>query len=150
MNMMIGRIAHVRNLQRTDCIESNFCCRLRFYDVQHLFLREISLTLFIVYLFLILPKIAEGIFFIGCGMAVFAAIVAFFSFAENKPVIFLKKTFISGIVLAICSVLIPNKQDSYILAGVYATQLAVESEVGQDVLQLVKNKIKESVENTKE
>lgn len=107
------------------------------------------MTLFFVYLFLTIPKIGVLLAFISIVSLGLAAVVAFGCFIEDRPLIFLKKTFIVGVCCGFLAIFLPDKQDSYILAGVYTAQLAAESDIGQDVIKMVKQKLQEQIEGAK-
>lgn len=62
---------------------------------------------------------------------------------------FQKKFLIVPIVIAIVLTFIPTKPTMYLMIGAYASQTALQSQLGQDVLQVIELKVKEQIEELK-
>lgn len=58
---------------------------------------------------------------------------------------FKKKFLVIPIVIAVCTTLIPSEKTMYLMTGAYVSQAAVQSSIGQDVIQILELKVKEQL-----
>lgn len=106
------------------------------------------MTIFLIYLFLILPNLINffgalaALSAIGFFMTLFYNGIILEKLVTKKLLIFL---IIMGIFCGFMKTIIPTKEVTYVLAGAYVTQLAVESETGKQAIQLLNSKIAELI-----
>jgi hypothetical protein len=106
---------------------------------------------FAVYLISILPSVAKLLLFIAVVLGLAYCMMIFVRFMTDgdspKPS---KWIAISALCCAFMAALIPTEKQMYIVAGAQITENVYNSELGQDVIQLVKMKVKQQVSELKE
>ena len=101
--------------------------------------------LFTLYLLTILPLISQIASVFTLCFITFITLVALCCFMDEKPFILKGKLYWWKVIFAVSltlSLLIPSKQDIYILIGTYIAIEVVDSDTGQDVIKLIRQKIK--------
>lgn len=84
-----------------------------------------------------------------CGILVLSFFLPFFM--DNPPVLvrFVKRTLITYTVIAICLMFTPSSKTLYMMAGGYAAQTVVQSEISGKILKLLEQKLNEELEKLK-
>ena len=102
------------------------------------------MTIFLIYLFLTLPNLINffgalaALSAVGFFMTLFYNGVILEKLVTKKLLIFLITI---GIFFGFLQTIIPTKEVTYVLAGAYVTQLAIESDTGKQAIQLLNSKI---------